>query len=97
VDAARDVRGCISLRATTIDRGTDIEDDQVFIGAMRVEPLRSDERLGMGTRNRRRQGGAEQDRRADTAQCLAGAEANKCFHDTGSLVEKTPLTAIDCA
>ena len=68
MDAARDVRGRVSLRATTVDGRTDVEDDQVLIGAMGVEPLRADERLGMGARDRRRHCGAEQDRGAETTQ-----------------------------
>src|SRR5262249_33209374 len=96
VDAARDVRGRISLRAAAIDGRTATQADPLLIGAMRVEPRRSNKRLGRGTRYRRGQGGAEQDRGADTTQRFARAEANKCFHDTGSWVEKPPMAAIDC-
>jgi hypothetical protein len=94
MDAAWDVRGRVSLRTTTVDGGTDIEDDQVLVGPMGVEPLRADERIGMGSRDRRGHCGAEQDRSAETAQ--ARTEANKCFHDTGSWVEKPRNAAVDC-
>ena len=68
----------------------DIEDDQIRINTMAVEPFHADERFGMRARDRSGQCGAEQDRGAEATQRLTRAEVKGCFHDTGSW-----LAAID--
>ena len=90
VNAAWNMRGRVSRRAAAVDRGTDVEDDQVGIGTMGIEPLGGDQRFCMRTGDRNHHGRTEQHRGTETPYGPDGIELEECFHGADFDVGKPP-------